>query len=83
MLNVIFVVVVVQNPDVWALYGHMYYMIKDYNQAQESYERTLDFVTDASDTHTVYLRLGSIYLQKEQVCFTNSVFFIIHYTRLF
>ncbi|XP_060748472.1 cilia- and flagella-associated protein 70 [Tachysurus vachellii] len=55
-----------QNPDAWALCGHMYYMIKDYNQAQESYERTLDFVTDASDTHTVYLRLGSIYLQKEQ-----------------
>ncbi|XP_026771916.3 cilia- and flagella-associated protein 70 isoform X1 [Pangasianodon hypophthalmus] len=55
-----------QNPDVWALYGHVYYMMKDYNQAQESYERTLDFVTDASDTHPVYLRLGSIYLQKGQ-----------------
>ncbi|XP_017339919.1 cilia- and flagella-associated protein 70 isoform X1 [Ictalurus punctatus] len=55
-----------QNPDVWALYGHVYYMIKDYNQAQESYERTLDFVTEASDTHPVYLRLGSIYLQKGQ-----------------
>ncbi|KAK3552872.1 hypothetical protein QTP86_024778 [Hemibagrus guttatus] len=55
-----------QNPDVWALYGHMHYMIKDYNQAQDSYERTLDFVTDASDTHPVYLRLGSIYIQKGQ-----------------
>ncbi|KAM9457661.1 cilia- and flagella-associated protein 70 [Clarias gariepinus] len=55
-----------QNPDLWALYGHIYYMMKDYKQAQESYERTLGFVTDASDTHTVYLRLGSIYLKKEQ-----------------
>ncbi|XP_058266386.1 cilia- and flagella-associated protein 70 isoform X3 [Hemibagrus wyckioides] len=55
-----------QNPDVWALYGHMHYMMKDYNQAQDSYERTLDFVTDASDTHPVYLRLGSIYIQKGQ-----------------
>lgn len=72
MLIVIFVVVVVavivvQNPDVWALYGHMHYMMKDYNQAQDLYERTLDFVTDASDTHPVYLRLGSIYIQKGQV----------------
>uniref|UniRef100_A0AAR2KD82 Cilia and flagella associated protein 70 n=1 Tax=Pygocentrus nattereri TaxID=42514 RepID=A0AAR2KD82_PYGNA len=38
----------------------------DYNQAQKCYERTLDFVTDASDTHTVYLRLGSIYLQSRE-----------------
>lgn len=68
MLIVIFVVViVVQNPDVWALYGHMHYKMKDYNQAQDSYERMLDFVTDASDTHPVYLRLGSIYIQKGQV----------------
>lgn len=64
---IFFVVIVVQNPDVWALYGHMHYMKKDYNQAQASYERTLEFVTDASDTHPVYLRLGSIYLQKGQV----------------
>ncbi|XP_060758371.1 cilia- and flagella-associated protein 70 [Neoarius graeffei] len=55
-----------QNPDMWALYGHLYYMKKDYSQAQEYYERTLDFVTDASDTHTICLRLGSIYLEKGQ-----------------
>ncbi|XP_046721864.1 cilia- and flagella-associated protein 70 isoform X1 [Silurus meridionalis] len=55
-----------QNPDVWALFGHMYYMIKDFNQAQKSYERTLDFVTEPSDIHLVYLRLGFIYLQKGQ-----------------
>lgn len=67
MLNVIFFVTVIQNPDMWALYGHLYYMKKDYSQAQEYYERTLDFVTDASDTHTICLRLGSIYLEKGQV----------------
>uniref|UniRef100_A0AAR2L6Z2 Cilia and flagella associated protein 70 n=1 Tax=Pygocentrus nattereri TaxID=42514 RepID=A0AAR2L6Z2_PYGNA len=55
-----------QNPDAWALYGHLKYLTKDYNQAQKCYERTLDFVTDASDTHTVYLRLGSIYLQSRE-----------------
>lgn len=71
----------------WALYGHMYYMIKDYSRAQESYERTLDFVTDAADTHSIYLRLGSIYLQKGQVrrhlLHKLSLFSITHYTRLF
>ncbi|KAL7849928.1 hypothetical protein SRHO_G00192770 [Serrasalmus rhombeus] len=55
-----------QNPDAWALYGHLKYLTKDYNQAQKCYERTLDFVTDASDTHPVYLRLGSIYLQSRE-----------------
>uniref|UniRef100_A0A4W4H1T5 Cilia and flagella associated protein 70 n=1 Tax=Electrophorus electricus TaxID=8005 RepID=A0A4W4H1T5_ELEEL len=52
------------NPDIWALYGHWYYLVKDYHQAQKCYERTLDFVTDASDTHHIYIRLGSIYLQS-------------------
>ncbi|KAL6475855.1 hypothetical protein MHYP_G00143540 [Metynnis hypsauchen] len=55
-----------QNPDAWALYGHLKHLTKDYNQAQKCYERTLDFVTDASDTHPVYLRLGSIYLQSRE-----------------
>uniref|UniRef100_A0AAR2JS08 Cilia and flagella associated protein 70 n=1 Tax=Pygocentrus nattereri TaxID=42514 RepID=A0AAR2JS08_PYGNA len=54
------------NDNAWALYGHLKYLTKDYNQAQKCYERTLDFVTDASDTHTVYLRLGSIYLQSRE-----------------
>uniref|UniRef100_A0A4W4H988 Cilia and flagella associated protein 70 n=1 Tax=Electrophorus electricus TaxID=8005 RepID=A0A4W4H988_ELEEL len=54
----------IQNPDIWALYGHWYYLVKDYHQAQKCYERTLDFVTDASDTHHIYIRLGSIYLQS-------------------
>lgn len=56
-----------QDPDVWALSGHLHYLTEEYKKAQECYERTLDFVTDASDTHPVYLRLGSIYLQKGEV----------------
>ncbi|XP_036445879.1 cilia- and flagella-associated protein 70 [Colossoma macropomum] len=55
-----------QNPDAWALFGHLKYLMKDYNQAQKCYERTLDIVMDASDTHLVYLRLGSIYLQSRE-----------------
>ncbi|XP_076838133.1 cilia- and flagella-associated protein 70 [Brachyhypopomus gauderio] len=54
----------IQNPDIWAMFGHLNYLMKDYGQAQKCYERTLDFVTDASDTHPIYLRLGTIYLQS-------------------
>ncbi|XP_030645563.1 cilia- and flagella-associated protein 70 [Chanos chanos] len=55
-----------ENPDVWATYGHLHFLTEDHSQAQKCYERTLDFVTDASDTHLIYLRLGSIYLQQGQ-----------------
>ncbi|CAB1342468.1 unnamed protein product, partial [Coregonus sp. 'balchen'] len=53
-----------QDPDVWALFGHIHHMTGEFGKAQECYERTLDFVTDATDTHPIYLRLGSIYLQE-------------------
>uniref|UniRef100_A0A4W5KTD9 Cilia and flagella associated protein 70 n=1 Tax=Hucho hucho TaxID=62062 RepID=A0A4W5KTD9_9TELE len=53
-----------QDPDVWALFGHIHHLTGEFGKAQECYERTLDFVTDATDTHPIYLRLGSIYLQK-------------------
>ncbi|XP_036408678.1 cilia- and flagella-associated protein 70 [Megalops cyprinoides] len=56
----------IQNPDAWALTGHLHYMLGSYSKAQTCYERTLDFVTDASDTHPIYLRLAHIYLQEEQ-----------------
>uniref|UniRef100_A0A673WM01 Cilia and flagella associated protein 70 n=1 Tax=Salmo trutta TaxID=8032 RepID=A0A673WM01_SALTR len=52
------------DPDVWALFGHIHHLTGEFGKAQECYERTLDFVTDATDTHPVYLRLGSIYLQE-------------------
>uniref|UniRef100_A0A8D0GYM1 Cilia- and flagella-associated protein 70 n=1 Tax=Sphenodon punctatus TaxID=8508 RepID=A0A8D0GYM1_SPHPU len=35
-------------------------------EAKECYERTVDFVTDASEIHFVYLRLGSIYLEEKE-----------------
>uniref|UniRef100_A0A8L0DW52 Cilia and flagella associated protein 70 n=1 Tax=Oncorhynchus mykiss TaxID=8022 RepID=A0A8L0DW52_ONCMY len=53
-----------QDPDVWALFGHIHHLTGEFGKAQECYERTLDFVTDATDTHPIYLRLGSIYLQE-------------------
>ncbi|XP_033886526.3 cilia- and flagella-associated protein 70 isoform X1 [Acipenser ruthenus] len=55
-----------ENPDVWALIGHLHYMRRDFHEARECYRRNLDFVTDASEMHPVYLRLGTIYLQEDQ-----------------
>ena len=50
--------------------------------AKDCYERTLSFVADASEMHSIYLRLASIYLQDGQVCytgleFTNTVSFFL------
>ncbi|KAG9340456.1 hypothetical protein JZ751_021569 [Albula glossodonta] len=56
-----------QHPDVWAFSGHLHYLTGNYGKAEMCYERTLDFVTDASDTHPIYFRLGDIYLQKGQL----------------
>ncbi|KAL2101966.1 hypothetical protein ACEWY4_003727 [Coilia grayii] len=55
-----------EKPDVWALWGHLHYLRGEARDAQKCYERTLNFVTDASDTHPIFLRLGSIYLQERQ-----------------
>ncbi|XP_034276375.1 cilia- and flagella-associated protein 70 isoform X3 [Pantherophis guttatus] len=50
------------NPEVWAQKGHLCYLTGNFSEAKSCYERTISFVTDAKDMHTVYLRLGSIYL---------------------
>ncbi|XP_006637093.3 cilia- and flagella-associated protein 70 isoform X1 [Lepisosteus oculatus] len=55
-----------ENPDVWALSGHLHYLTGKFSKARQCYERTLDFVTDATDIHPIYLRLGTIYLQEKQ-----------------
>lgn len=56
-----------QNPDVWALKGHLCYLKRDLAGAKECYERTISFVVDAADMHFVYLRLGSVYLEEKEV----------------
>ncbi|XP_077305661.1 cilia- and flagella-associated protein 70 isoform X2 [Lithobates pipiens] len=53
-----------QNPDVWAFTGHLRYLSGRKGEARECYEHTLSLVSDASDMHPIYLRLGSIYLQE-------------------
>ncbi|XP_073669900.1 cilia- and flagella-associated protein 70 isoform X2 [Paramisgurnus dabryanus] len=63
-----------EDPDIWALWGHLHYMRRDFSQAQSCYERTLDSVLDASDKHSIYLRLGSIYLQDGEYKKAKSTF---------
>ncbi|XP_040212248.1 cilia- and flagella-associated protein 70 isoform X3 [Rana temporaria] len=53
-----------QNPDVWAFKGHLRYLSGRKGEARECYEHTLSLVSDASDMHPIFLRLGSIYLQE-------------------
>ncbi|CAL1530492.1 unnamed protein product [Lymnaea stagnalis] len=55
-----------RNPDAWSLLGHVKYLTNDHITARDCYERTLAFVNDASETHSIYLRLASIYLQEEK-----------------
>ncbi|XP_076012089.1 cilia- and flagella-associated protein 70-like [Genypterus blacodes] len=56
----------VQDADVWALNGHLHYLNGELRQAQESYERCLDFQQQPSDTQLIHLRMGSIYLQENK-----------------
>ena len=56
-----------QNPDAWGLMGHLYYLTSRTEEAQDCYERTLAYTTEASDMHAIYLRLASIYLEKGEV----------------
>ncbi|MEE6497647.1 hypothetical protein FKM82_002800 [Ascaphus truei] len=55
-----------QNPDVWALTGHLQFLSGTKREAQCCYEHTINLVADASEMHPVYLRLGSIYLEEGQ-----------------
>ncbi|XP_028669775.2 cilia- and flagella-associated protein 70-like isoform X1 [Erpetoichthys calabaricus] len=55
-----------ENPDAWALNGHLQYLNGSFSDARQCYERTLDLVADTSELHAVSLHLGSIYLMEKQ-----------------
>lgn len=63
-----------QNPDTFALLGHVSYLTGEMEEAQQAYERVLDFTSEASDMHTVHLRLASIYLQDQDFSGAKHIF---------
>ena len=78
-----------QHPDAWSMMGHVKYLVGDTDTAKDCYERVVNFVSDAKEMHSIYLRLASIYLQEGRVssrryCSTfYPVFLSIHPSLLF
>ena len=64
-----------QNPDAWAIMGHVKYLMGDTENAKDCYERTLSFVAQASEMHSIFLRLASIYLQEGKVSLYKALSF--------
>ena len=60
--------------------GHLNYLISRTEEARVCYERTLDYTTEASDMHAIYLRLASIYLEQGEVRGFHLVLFVHHHS---
>lgn len=60
--------------------GHLNYLTSKTEEARECYERTLDYTTEASDMHAIYLRLASIYLEQGEVRVFHYVLFVLQHS---
>lgn len=47
--------------------GHLRYLQGNLKEARDCYQRTLSFIADAREMHSIYLRLASIYLHDTEV----------------
>ena len=56
--------------------GHVKYLVGDTETAKDCYERTLALMGNASEMHSIYLRLASIYLQESKVPIIHPLFFM-------
>jgi len=64
------------NPAAWALLGHILYLGGESKAARDNYERTLSYESPAPDTHSIRLRLASIYLQLQQYTAARNMFLL-------
>ena len=62
------------NPCVWALLGHIHYLLGEQQEALSTYKRTLDLPRDTNQRHLVQLRLGKIYLDQRNYAEAKHIF---------
>ncbi|XP_050413977.1 cilia- and flagella-associated protein 70 [Patella vulgata] len=63
-----------QNPDGWSLMGHLKYLTGDTEAARECFERTISFIGEALEMHSIYIRLASIYLSEQKFQNAKNMF---------
>lgn len=55
-----------QDSNAWALKGHAHFLLGEFPEARDAYERTINYVKLPGCIHAVYLRLAEIYLQDRE-----------------
>ena len=67
-----------QDSNAWALKGHAHFLLGEFPEARDAYERAINYVKLPGCIHAVYLRLAEIYLQDREVIRTpHSCLYIL------